>query len=78
MGPDLVRIEELRLRIPGLGQEEARRLAQDVTRRVTEGLSAEVKREQLGLVDLRLSIPGGTTRDQLAARIAEGILQQLQ
>jgi hypothetical protein len=34
MGSELIRIEELGLRIPGLTQVEARRRAEDIKRRV--------------------------------------------
>lgn len=77
MGAELIRIDELRLRIPGLTEAEARRLGEEITRRVAEELPAGGSPGRLSLVDLRLSIPAGVSKDQLAVRIAKEILNQL-
>jgi hypothetical protein len=78
MGPESIHIEELRLRVPGLSEAEARRLGEEVTRRVAEALPEEGRAEKLRLVDVRLSIPQGVPKEELARRIAEGILRNLQ
>ena len=70
-------IREVVLRVPGLRPAEARRLADDVLRRVRAGLPAEFQPIDLGRVDVRLAIPLGLGPDALAERIARAILAQL-
>jgi hypothetical protein len=77
MGCETVRIDELRLRVPGLSEPEARRLGEDVARRVADGLAAHGRVEHLGLLDLRISMPSGVSKERLAERIAEEILKKL-
>jgi hypothetical protein len=70
-------IGELVLRVPGVGPAEARRLIDDVLRRVRVGLPAEFQAVDLRRVDVRLAIPLGLGPDALAERIARAILAQL-
>ena len=70
-------IQELVLRVPGLRPAEARRLADDVLRRVRAGLPAEFQPVDLGRVAVRLVIPLGLGPDALAERIARTLLAQL-
>ncbi len=77
MDAEVVRIDDLRLRIPGLTEPEARRLGEDVARRVAEELPPRGRVDRLALLDLRLSVPVGVAKDQLAGRIAEEILKRL-
>ena len=78
MSAESIHIDELRLRIPGLTEAEARRLGEEIARRVAEELPAHGSLRRLSLVDMRLSIPAGVSKDQLAARIADEILNRLQ
>lgn len=78
MGSELICIDELRLRIPGLTEVEARRLAEEVSRRVAEHIKPRGPVRSYSLFDLRLSIPTGVSREQLAARIAEEIVTRFQ
>ncbi len=78
MGTELVRIEELRLRIPGLTEAEARRIGEEITRRVADELPLRGSMRRCGLLDMRLSIPAGVSKDRLAIRIADEILKKLQ
>ena len=70
-------IREVVLRVPGVRPVEARRLADDVLRRVRAGLPADFQPVDLGRVDVRLRIPLGLGPDALAERIARAILAQL-
>ena len=70
-------IQEVVLRMRGVQPAEARRLADDVLRRVRAGLPAEFQPIDLGRVDVRLRIPLGLGTDALAERIARAILAQL-
>jgi hypothetical protein len=78
MPGETVRIDELHLRVPGLSADEARRLGEEVARRVADALPVEGRVEHLGALDLRLTVAYGTPRDRLAAEIARVILQKLQ
>lgn len=70
-------IEEVVLRVPGVRPADARRLVDEVLRRVRAGLPAEFQPIDLGRVDVRLRIPLGLGSDALAERIARAILAQL-
>jgi len=78
MGTELVRIDELRLRIPGLNEAEARRIGEEITRLVADELPSRGSMRQFSLLDVRLSIPASVSIDRLAARIADEILNKLQ
>jgi hypothetical protein len=77
MHAETVRIDDLHLRVPGLSVEEARQMGEEVARRVAEALPVHGRKERLGVLDLRLSIPYGTPRDRLAALIARAILEKV-
>ena len=73
----MVQIEELTLRVPGYSAEESRGLGNEVARRVADGLPAQQKGRHLGALDLQVSIPPGTSRNQVAKLIAKRILRGL-
>jgi hypothetical protein len=73
----MLEIEELVLRVPGYTREEARQLGEEVARRVADGLSDQQSSMNLGAFDLRVNVPPGTSRSQLAELIAEAILKGL-
>lgn len=77
MAGETLRIEQLRLRIPGLSGEEARELGSEVAQRVADGLPTGAGPQQLGALDLRVMLPTGTERDRLATLIAEAVLGRL-
>lgn len=77
MAAEILSIQALRLRVPGLSAGEARRLGEEVAQRIATGLPAQISRQQLGALDLRVLLPAGTPRDRLALLIAEAILGRL-
>jgi hypothetical protein len=77
MAADDVRIDQLRLRVPGLGSEAAARLGQDVCRRVAAGLPTDAGPRHLGALQLRVEAPVGTSQTRLAETIASAILERL-
>lgn len=77
MGSNSVQIENLNLRIPGLSREEGRRVGEEVAERVSDSLPADGKRLRLGALSLRVNVPVGTPRDQIAKMIALSILERL-
>lgn len=72
-----VEIETLHLRIPGLSREEARRTGEEVAQRVSLDLPAYGKNQRLGALNLRVNLPVGTPRDQIAKLIALALLEKL-
>lgn len=77
MAGEILRIKELRLRIPGLSAEEARGLGDEVAQRIADRLPDGARPQQLGALDLRVMVPTGTERDRLALLIAEAVLGRL-
>ena len=78
MPSDEIRIDQLRLRVPGLTEQEGRQLGEEIARRVADALPTHGRVEHLGSLDLRISVPSGTSKHRLAERIAEEILKRLQ
>ena len=72
-----VEIETLHLRIPGLSREEARRAGEEVAQRVSLALPEYGRKQRLGAIDLRVNLPVGTPRDQIAKLLALAILEKL-
>jgi hypothetical protein len=77
MAGETLRIEQMQLRVPGFSAAEGRGLGQQVVHRVAGGLSDQVRPQQLGALDLRVTAPPGTPGDRLATSIAEAILKGL-
>lgn len=71
-------IRDLRIRVPGLGREEARRLGEAVARELAANPPAVSGPRQLGALDLRVhgTAAGGT--QQLASQIAASLRHSLQ
>ncbi len=77
MGADTIRIDELHLRVPGLGREEARRLGEEVARRLSRELPPTVRPQRLSSLDLRAAVPAGTPREKLADAIVLAVRRSL-
>jgi hypothetical protein len=75
MAGETVRINELRLRVPGLSVEQGRCLGQKMAEGLRASLAEHVRREKLGALNLRVTIPPDTPQDQLAAIVARRISQ---
>ena len=74
---DRLQIDELVLRVPDLGPEEARRLVDEVLARIQAGLPADPKPATLRRIDLSLTLPRGIGREAIAERIARAMLDAL-
>ena len=77
MAAETVRIDELVLRVPGMGKEEAQRLGQEVAGLVTDRLPAQGRLQRLRTLDVRVMTPAGTPPRNLAKFIAKIILEKL-
>ncbi|MDQ3546109.1 MAG: hypothetical protein M3429_06280 [Verrucomicrobiota bacterium] len=72
-----MQIDNLNLRIPGISRGEARGIGKEVAERVAASLPVDGKRQRLGALSLRVNVPVGTPRDQMAKLIALSILEKL-
>lgn len=72
----MIHIDDLHLRIPGLNEEEARSLGEDVAERLAERAPSHGTQLHLGALDLRLTVPPGTARSDLASLIVDAILKR--
>jgi hypothetical protein len=78
MPPEEVRIDELYLRVLGLSVEDARHLAETLAERIAAALPVRGRREHLGALDVRLTVPAGVSRDRLADALARAVIEQLE
>ena len=77
MIPETLRIDELLMRLPGIDETEAREVAGNVAARVARALGrTDMIPLPAGSV-LRVRIPAGVPREELAETIAERILEAL-
>ena len=77
MARDTVRIDELRLRVPGLSAAQARELATNVAQRVADGLPPGGAARRLGALQVRVPAAPATSRKGLEPRVADAILKGL-
>jgi hypothetical protein len=72
-----IQIDQFLLRIPGLTPQEARQLAEETARRLSGRLPDRVTAQDLGVLDLHLTIPRGTPRSRVSDVIVQAILKRL-
>lgn len=75
VGCQRLEIEELVLRVPGIGRDQAPGLADAILRRVQERLRGTGRSGRLHLLALTLQVPAGLGIDELADRIADRITE---
>jgi hypothetical protein len=73
----MIQIDELVMRIPGLGAEQGRQLGEDVARRVAVGLPEGVTDRHIPEVNIRINVSAGSDPGRLAESVAEQIIIQL-
>jgi hypothetical protein len=75
---DTVEIQDLVLRIPGIDRHDAERIARDIADRLSESVASWSGGDTVrGLVDLRVRLPAGTRRDEIASVVAAQIARAL-
>jgi hypothetical protein len=74
MPAETVQIDDLFLRVQGLSVGEARSLGEDVVQRVADAVLVDGRAAHLGALELRVTVPYGTSQDQLVQMIADRIL----
>jgi hypothetical protein len=72
----MLQIENLVLRLPGTGEEEGRRLSQEVAKRLSE-LIPDGHHKTIPSINIRLGWVAGEGHDQLVKRIVDKILFEI-
>ena len=67
-------IREMVLRVPGGSEQDGHVLAEDVVRRVADGLPAQGGSRGLGALRLRVAAPSDSTGSQMTTIVAKAIL----
>ena len=72
-----IRIDKLRLRVPGLSAEEGRAFGEEIAHRLSACIIDRIKPQQIGELRLRVQIPAGTSRNQIAPAVSDLIIRAL-
>lgn len=72
-----VKITDLRIRVPGLSQHDARVFGESVARRVSESLPAQSGPREIGQLRIRVSVPEGSSPETLRSAVAKAIQEAL-
>ena len=77
MGKPMVEIDELVLRVPGYNENDGRILGQEVVGRVAAGLTDQQRDNHIESLDLKVNVPDGISKSEMAKLISEAILKGL-
>jgi hypothetical protein len=77
MDANTFQIDNLHLQIPGRTPQEAHQLANEAAQRLAGRLPEQMTALHLGALDLRLTIPPDTPKNQMADLIVEAILKRI-
>jgi hypothetical protein len=78
MAEPVLTIRDLRIRVPGMGREEARRLGEAVARELAANPPSTATPRQLGAVKLRVAGSAASGTQQLASQIAASLRGSLE
>lgn len=73
----MVEINEMVIRIPGMGNQAARSMGEMVAGRMAEGLAGETGNRKIDELNVRLSLPEGTSHESMADSIVQQLVNQL-
>lgn len=73
----MIEIKEMRLRLPGMKEAEAGKMAESIAGKMASMMPADAQNKNIDELNIKLSLPPGTGGDALANTIARQILQQL-
>jgi hypothetical protein len=73
----MMQIEEMIIRVPGLGEEEARLLGQEVAQQISARLPEGASNRYIPNLAVHLSLSAQVSRSEMANAIAEQLLTQL-
>ncbi len=77
MTAETIRIDELHLRIPGLGREEARRVGEEVAKRLSRELPHVARTQRLASLDLTAAVRAGASGESLVDAIVLAVHRSL-
>jgi hypothetical protein len=77
MQDKIVTIKHLTLRIPGVNEQEADVIGQEVAQSVADHLPDSFKARRLNALNLKLTVSPGAYRNEMTALITEAILREL-
>ena len=77
MSKTMAEIDEFVLRVPGYNENEGRVLGKEVARRVAAGLTDQQRDNHLESLDLKVNVPDGISKSEMAKLISEAILKGL-
>lgn len=72
-----MQIEEMNIRVPGLGEEEARLLGQEVAQQISARLPEGMGNRYIPNLDVQLSVSAHASRSEMVNAITEQLLIQL-
>ena len=72
-----VEIRDFVLRLPGVTGEEARAIASDIARRLAATVPEWRDTDVAELADVRVRVPNGARKDEIAQRVAAEIARAL-
>jgi len=70
-------IEEMVLRIPGVNEQEAQVIGQDVVKHIADNFPASYQNRNLEALDLKVTVSQGTSGKEMTKIIAEAIMKGL-
>ncbi|SHN40836.1 hypothetical protein [Chitinophaga sp. CF418] len=73
----MIQIDELLIRMPGLNEEEGRRLAEMVAEYLGAHLPEGISEQHISTLNVQMQLHSKMERDAMSVAIAEQILQQL-
>ena len=72
-----VEIHDLVLRLPGVSREEARAIAEEIARRLADAVPGWRETDAAELATVRVRVPAGTRRDEIARVVVAEVARAL-
>jgi hypothetical protein len=72
-----VKIEEMRLRVPGVFEKDAQSIGENAMQQVAISLPPTLQNKRLDALDLKVNVSQGASRTEMTRLIAEAILKGL-
>jgi hypothetical protein len=73
----MIQVDEMIIRVPGMGAEEARSMGETVAGRMAAMMPDSIDNKSIGELNIKLSLSPGMNSHAMADSIATQILQQL-
>ena len=73
----MIQIDEMVIRVPGMGPEDARWIGEEVASQIAGRLPDQVENKKIDELNVKLSFSPGLGRAEIANRIADQLFRQL-